>query len=86
MKYLMISLLSVFLFSGCETFNGNSLKIVDETDSMGSQSPVDMESQVSHKKKVAGELQVETVDYKLPVYSRRVSFPVTVRSHKLQGR
>ena len=76
MKYLMISLLSVFLFSGCETFNGNSLKVVNEADCIGSQVP--------RKEKVACERQVETVDYKLPVYSRRVSFPVTVRSHELQ--
>ncbi len=65
--------------------NINNLEIVTDTDCARSQNQADAESKAVAKEKVAGELQVETVNYKLHLCDGEVSFPVTVRSNKLQG-
>ena len=65
--------------------NINNLEIVTDADCARGQNQADAEPKAATKEKVAGELKVETVNYKLHLCDGEVSFPVTVRSHKLQG-
>ena len=60
----------------------NNLEIVTEADCLRDQTHSDQHQQ---KKAQSGELQVETVNYKLHLCDGERSFPVTVRSQKMRG-